>query len=390
MSLSHRPALVERTIRAAPAHSVPEALEKALREHLPGVLDVRLMLADYHLSVLLLPGDEPEDTALQIHGTPAGQAFISRRPVVVEVNDRAGGPAWQIFTPVSARGERLGVLGVLTALPDPDELVEELVEISELTGTALKVAWNHTDRYERVRRRRRLTLAAELQWQLLPGQGCAGDEFSLAGHLEPAYSIGGDNFDWCTERDYLTLTVTNGFGTGIQAALLTSLTVGALRNARRSGGDVVEQASLAGEIVNARYRGVEFTETVIMRISRADGLVSVVDAGSPRILHMRGAKVTPIVLEAQMPLGMFGDTDYKVQQFQLEPGDRVVVVSDGVFSATSSAGDDFGTSLLENEIRRTRLQDTAEVPLSIIAGLIDHREGRGLEDDAVVLCLDWY
>lgn len=389
MARSPLPAEVERAIRADPAHSLPESLEKAIMEGLPDVVDVRLLLADYHLSVLLSPDGELGGDPIQMLGTAAGQVFISRRPILEPITLEDGRAASEILAPVLARGERLGVLGVLTTSLEPNQLIDDLTEIAEIAGAALKVAWNHTDRYERARRRRRLTLAAELQWQLLPGQGCAGPEYSLAGHLEPAYSIGGDNFDWSTEQDHLALTVTNGSGTGIQAALLTSLTVGALRNARRSGGDVAEQASLAGDVVHARYRGEEFTETLVLRIDLADGLVSAVDAGSPRILRMRGAKVTPIELEHQMPLGMFAETAYEVQHFNIEPGDRLVIVSDGVFSAAAPNGGDYGTMVLEQQIRRTRLQDASEVPLSIIASLIDYHEGRDLADDAVVLCLDW-
>ncbi|WP_433336657.1 PP2C family protein-serine/threonine phosphatase [Spirillospora sp. CA-294931] len=383
------PAEIERVLRATPAHTLPEALEEEIRARLPEVTGVRLLLADYNLKTLVSPGEGEGDEPIRVRGTHAGRAFASRRPVSRRVVVDADGPASEIFVPVTARGERLGVLQAVTTAREPERLEGVLAEIAEVTGYALKVAWNHTDRYERARRGRRLTLAAELQWQLLPGQGCAGEEFSLAGHLEPAYSVGGDNFDWSTERDHVVLSVTNGSGTGIQAALLTALTVSALRNARRTGADLSEQAALAGDMVHARYGGEQFTETLVMRIDRAGGLVTAVDAGSPRILRMRGAKVTPIELDHQLPLGMFADASYEVQEFRVEPGDRLVIVSDGVYSAADPSGGDFGGLLLEQAVRRTRMQDAAEVPLSIIDALMDFHQARDLADDAVVLCLDW-
>ncbi|WP_131739314.1 PP2C family protein-serine/threonine phosphatase [Actinomadura roseirufa] len=402
MSTQGRPATVERALRAAPAHSVPETLAAALRHAFPRVSAVRLLVNDYHSRALLPvgphrvvpvsgPAAEPVDglagpapEPIRIQGTAPGRAFVSRRRV--EDTDDDGGTL--LYVPVVARGERLGVLEIRAdgALGDGD--ADDLAEVGEVLGTALKVAWRHTDRYERARRSQRLTLAAELQWQLLPGHACAGERFSLAGHLEPAYSIGGDNFDWSTEHDHLVLTVTNGSGTGIQAALLTSLTVGALRNARRSGADIGEQASLANDMVHVRYRGREFTETLVMRIDLADGLVHVIDAGSPRILRMRGTEVAGVPLEQQLPLGMFPDTEYRPQRFALEPGDRLVIVSDGVFSARTPRGE-FGKQALEQATRRTRLQDAAEVPLTIINELIEHHENNDLADDAVVVCLDW-
>lgn len=391
-----RPLRVERALRAAPAHAVPEALAAALRRAYPQVSGARLLVCDYHSRVLLpvepltagpADGEGPAAGALAIRQSNAGRAYLSRRVLLSASEDGDLPSATTTYIPITARGERLGVLEVNSSGAWGD--ADALAEIGELLGTALKVAWNWTDRYERARRRQRLTLAAELQWQLLPGHACSDRGFSLAGHLEPAYSIGGDNFDWSAEHDHLALTVTNGAGTGISAALLTSLTVGALRNARRSGADLGEQASLANDMVHVRYGGREFTETLVMRIDFADGTVHIIDAGSPRILLLRGAEVTRVPLEQQLPLGMFPDTEYRPQRFRLEPGDRMVIVSDGVFAARTARGE-FGAHALEQATRRSRLQDAAEVPLTIINELIDYHDGTGLEDDAVVVCLDWH
>ncbi|MEU9019795.1 PP2C family protein-serine/threonine phosphatase [Actinomadura sp. NPDC048394] len=390
MTRATRPAQVEDHLRRTPAHSLPEAVEEALKGCLPAVSAVRILLADYHLNVLVPLDGQDEPEPVRIAGTLAGRAFVSRKPTLDPVVGRGAAPdGCEVCVPVTARGERLGVLAVTTGDPAPEDLLPDLAEMAEIIGCALKVAWNHTDRYERARRLQRLTLAAEIQWQLLPGHGCAGEEFSLAGHLEPAYAIGGDNFDWSTERDHLTLTVTNGSGTGIQAALLTSLAVGALRNARRSGADVAEQAALAGDMVHARYRGTEFTETLVMRVNLADGVVSAVDAGSPHILLMRGTTMIPIELEHQMPLGMFADTRYQIQQFKIESGDRLIIVSDGLYTAPTSPDGVFGTTALQQVARRTRMLDAAEVPLAVIAELMEHLGGQDLADDAVALCLDW-
>ncbi|GAA3935077.1 PP2C family protein-serine/threonine phosphatase [Actinomadura viridis] len=409
-----RPELVERALRAAPSHALPEVLAARIRDLFPAAGRARLLLADYHLRVLFpadldpLDGDrEPE--AVKVHGTAAGRAFASLGSVLAPARAAAGGgePRQVLYVPVTARGERLGVLSVeLTGSASPSGSASgpvsgllsgggreadqaDLAEIGEITGEALKLAWNLTDRYERIRRRRRMSLAAELQWQLLPGQGCAGPEFSLAGHLEPAYSIGGDGFDWTTERDHLTLSVINGSGTGIRAALLTSLTIGALRNARRSGADLAEQVSLAGDTVYGRYGGKEFTEALVMRVELGTGLVSVIDAGSPRILRIRGSQVTPIELEHQMPPGMFADTEYRPQHFHLEPGDRLVIISAGLSTPSEGQDSDGGPFQVEKAIRRARLLPTPEVPLSIIGALLDHRHDQDLTDDAVVVCLDW-
>lgn len=386
MSAESNRGAVERALRRAPAHAIPEVLDAAVSGHWPRVTAIRMFVADYHLRELCPVTGGPDEPAVPVRNTTAGRAFASGRPVTSAPDDRPDTAV--VYVPLTMRGSRLGVLEVTIARPYAEELVPRLAELGEIVGGALLVAWPHTDRYEVARRRRRLTLAAELQWDLLPGQACFADEYALAGHLEPAYSIGGDNFDWTGEPDHLLISVTNGHGQGIAAALLTSLTVNALRNARRSGADPAEQMSLAGDLVHARYGGDEYTETMMLRVDLADGGATAVDAGSPRILRLRAGQVETVGLEHDVPLGMFPDTRYHVQRFHVLPGDRLLMVSDGVYGARSHDDREFGDQL-ERSLTGTRLLPAAEVPTAIIERLLEHQAGADLADDAVVVCLDW-
>ena len=89
-----------------------------------------------------------------------------------------------------------------------------------------------------------LSLAAEIQHRLLPGSyTCEAGQFTLAGWLEPAGDVGGDTFDFALERDTLHLSMTDAMGHEVDAALLATVLVGALRNARRAGVGLAEQAA---------------------------------------------------------------------------------------------------------------------------------------------------
>jgi serine phosphatase RsbU (regulator of sigma subunit) len=207
--------------------------------------------------------------------------------------------------------------------------------------------------------------------------------------LEPAYAIWGDAFDWSASRDQLTVSVTNGMGRGTEAALLTHLAISALRNARRSGGGIIDQATLANESLYNQHHGRQHVSTLLLRLDVETGRVAAVDAGSPQIFRSRGGNIARIELDAQLPLGMFEDTRYTEQEFMVEPGDRLVIVSDGVHAAVSPKGERYGTVGLPSALRQIRLQDSSEAVRSLIRGLIDYHEGSELADDAVVLCLDW-
>ncbi|MFC8276723.1 PP2C family protein-serine/threonine phosphatase [Streptomyces sp. NPDC057271] len=376
---------VEQALRRAAPHLLVSVVEEGLREHC-GAGRVELRLADYGLRSLQLVGGVPDATpAVLIHDSPQGRAFGAQEPYVIH-----GADSVEAHLPVTVRGDRMGVLTVaLPAASDLALLLPELGHVCEALGHEILVAERDTDLYVLARRATRLTLAAEMQWQLLPGRSCARPEFALGAHLEPAYAIFGDNYDWSASADHLTLTVTNGMGEGIEAALLTNLAINALRNARRAGLGLADQAALADQAVYAQYRGSAFVSVLLLRFDLATGEVEALDAGSPRLWRLGDRSVEPVSFEAQLPLGMFEDSVYVPQRFTVLPGDRLLFGSDGVYDAASPEGERYGRRALARALTATRLLPPTQVPGAVLRELATYHGGTPLEDDALVVCLDW-
>ncbi|MEO3778947.1 PP2C family protein-serine/threonine phosphatase [Micromonospora sp. B11E3] len=379
-------ATVSRALREAPPDRLAEAADRAIRARL-GASRTDVFVADYRISGLwpVLDPELPDAGFLACHGL-AQRCFSSQQPVL----DGAGDGRCRVYLPLTVWGERLGVLLVeLPAGPSP-AVLEAAGDIAGELALALRAADRGTDRYRRARRRERLSMAAEMQWDLLPGRSVTHGAFLLAGQLEPAYTVGGDHFDWSVDGDRLTVTVLNGAGTGLSAALLTAVTVNAMRNARRSGGSLVEQAELASDTIFYQHRGNRHVATLLLELDATDGRVRAVDAGSPHVLRLRGGSVVRVPLEQQLPLGMFAETRYEVQEFGLEPGDRLFVVSDGVYAAAPGGREPFGEAAMARSMRATRLQPATEAVGTVMRGLQSYHAERDLRDDAVVVCLDWH
>ncbi|MET8953521.1 PP2C family protein-serine/threonine phosphatase [Streptomyces sp. NPDC004393] len=375
----------ERALRNAAPHRLVEALRDTLRSQYAAE-SVELLMADYGLTVLQpVSAQFPATESVAMHGTTAGRAFGAQDPVVEETGDLT-----RAHLPVTVRGDRLGVLTVTLPSATTAEVLPELVDIAGVLGHEMLVAERDTDVYLQARRRDRLTLAAEMQWQLLPGRSCARPEYALGAQLEPAYAIFGDNFDWSAGPDRLMLYITNGMGEGIEASLLTNLGINALRNARRAGIPIEDQAALADQAVYAHYRGACYLSVLLLDFELSTGRVKVVDAGSPQMMRMRGRTVEAVGFDAQLPLGMFEETDYVAQEIDVQPGDRLVFVSDGVYSVAAPEGETYGEKALAKAIAATRLLPAAEVPRAVLRELSDHRGGPTAEDDALVVCLDWF
>ncbi|MGW0865789.1 MULTISPECIES: PP2C family protein-serine/threonine phosphatase [Streptomyces] len=376
----------ERALRTAAPHQLLDAVRRVLTDQYAAD-SVELFLADYGLTVLQ-PVSVPPHTLepVSVHNSPAGRAFGAQEPRVEDLP----GERVRAHLPVTVRGDRLGVLTVvLPGGEHADGCLGELAEIAQVLGHEVVVAERDTDVYLQARRRDRLTLAAEMQWQLLPGRSCARPEYDLGAQLEPAYAIFGDNFDWSATADRLSLYVTNGMGEGIEASLLTNLAINALRNARRAGLPLADQAALADQAVYAHYSGRCYLSVLMLDFDLATGRVLAVDAGSPQLLRLRQGVVERVDFDAQLPLGMFEETDYAVQEFRAEPGDRLVFVSDGVYDVASPGGEAYGDTALARAIQSTRLLPAADVPRAVLRELNGHRGGPVAADDALVVCLDW-
>jgi serine phosphatase RsbU (regulator of sigma subunit) len=372
--VSDRAIAVRRAMTEAPADTVLECLAEVLAKEY-AISEVDLYLVDYRLAALMpLIGGAPVTRP----GDPAWRSFDHQS----EVTDGT-----TTYVPVTTRGERLGVLRFSPA-PEDADLCGELAEAATLLAHELQSAGAGTDRYTVAARTRRLTLAAEVQWELLPGRSRIRPSFSLAGQLEPAYAVRGDSFDWAENDGKLYLTVLNGMGEGITAAMLTSLATHALRNARRAGLELADQASLADQAVFAQHRGAAHVAALMLELDLRTGEVLAVDAGSPRLMVLRDGEVLDQPLEPQFPLGMFETSEYTPQRFTLQLGDRLLVVSDGVFDAPGGVGR-YGEAALHRFVRRTRSLAPLQAVRSLLGDLRTFLEDADLEDDAVAVCLDW-
>ena len=378
--MSDRSTSVGALLRAAPPDRLPEVAAELLRRHFAADR-VEVLLGDL-TSTGLWPLLDPDAAG---GGALAQRCFGSQRPVV---DTTPPGPA-RVHLPLTVWGERLGVLLVETTAGRGSTHVEQLTAVAGELAVALRAADRDTDRYRRARRRARLTMAAELQWELLPGRSLGDDRFLVAGQLEPAYAVCGDHFDWSVTGERLTVTVLNGFGDGLDAALLTTVAVNAMRNARRSGANLVEQAELASDAVYSRRDGAAHAATLLLEIDLVGGGVEAVDAGSPQAMIARESGIRPVPLEQQLPLGMFGEIRYETQRFRLDPGDRLLVVSDGVHAAAPNGRPAYGGSALLAALRRTRLQPATEAVGTVMRGLREYHAGVDPTDDAVIVCLDW-
>jgi serine phosphatase RsbU (regulator of sigma subunit) len=245
-------------------------------------------------------------------------------------------------------------------------------------------ARRHTDVFEWGQRSTPFLLAAEIQRRLLPASyTCEAGQFTLAGWLEPASSVGGDTFDYTLDRSCLQVSITDAVGHQVAASLLATLLVGGLRNGRRKGLDLAEQAAYANECLVDNAVPGQFVTGQLMRLDLTSGAASIVNAGHVLPLRLRGGRVEEVPLRVEVPFGVLPGKQFTVQDFPLEPGDRIVLLTDGMLER-NAATLDVAAALAASADLHPR-----EVVHELGAAVLHATEG-DLRDDATMVCLDWY
>ena len=333
---------------------------------------------------------EESATVLPFDGGPAEEAVRTQEVQVVSLDPgspESGPGSWLVLAPVTERGEVIGLLEL--TLPDRPEAASlgEVARLAHVLAFVVIANRRHTDLYEWGQRTRPLTLSAEIQHRLLPGpQTCEAGSFTLAGWLEPASDIAGDTFDFNLARDVLHLSLTDAMGHGVAAALAATLCVGSLRNARSNGASLLEQVALTNQalVEHAAKSGLEdFVTGLIGRVDLRTGSMELVNAGHIVPYLARGKQLTRVDLYVDLPLGLFGGASYRSSRVDLEPGDRIVLLTDGMLERNAVNVD------IPRAITETRSLHPREA-VRALADRVLEATGDALSDDATVLCLDWH
>ncbi len=196
----------------------------------------------------------------------------------------------------------------------------------------------------------------------------------------PCKDIGGDFFDLVQTPDGLIMVITDVCGKGISAAILASILQGLVYSQALAGVPLSQIVSTANSFLCNKELGEKYATVVVAKLT-PDGKLEYVNCGHVPPLVVRQHKIVKLE-QSNLPVGLLRDVGYDTGVQQLQPGDRFLVVTDGVTEAEDPKGDFYGYERLE-EVAKSQELD------GIFQSIRDYAQGVPFNDDCTIFELTY-
>jgi len=225
-----------------------------------------------------------------------------------------------------------------------------------------------------------LAIAATIQQRLMAVTIPEVPYARLNGKNISCKDIGGDFFDAVNTEDGLAVVLADVAGKGVSAALLASTLQGMIYSQLVAGTPLPDIVASANRFLTSKHIGEKYATVVIARLRR-DGELEFVNCGHIPPLFVCGNEVIR-PSHGNLPVGLMPDVTYESDRYSLHPGDRLVLVSDGVTEAEDPSGEFFDNERLEAAAKKGTMKDIFDAVSQFCAG-------NPLNDDCTVVELHY-
>lgn len=281
---------------------------------------------------------------------------------------------------------------VVEMLRNNDKLaIEDLAAKNEQLQEAYQeLTEAHEDLVEKERLERELEIASEVQRTLLPDDLPELPDYNFAAFLKPARRVGGDFYDAIElDGEHVALLLADVADKSVQAALFMAVvrTLFMVESRRSLDPSVVALAVHRGVLEVAPSADI-FVTAFYGVLHRPSGRLTYVSAGHERPLLIRPAASIRTLEANGRFLGMIEMLELDEYTVAMEPGDKLVIFSDGVPDATNETGQQFGYERLETFLSRHERLPVAEMVESLATELAKWCGEATAFDDLTILALE--
>ena len=248
---------------------------------------------------------------------------------------------------------------------------------------------------EEEKMRTELSLAARIQLEALPGTFPAfpdRNEFDIYASMKPAKDVGGDFYDFfLVDDDHLCLVIADVSGKGIPAALFMMVSRTILANIAMMGMSPKEVLEKANEAICANNKEEMFVTVWLGILEISTGKVTAANAGHEYPVLKKPDQDFEILIDKHgFVLGGMEEVKYREYEFDMEPGSKLFLYTDGLPEATDNEQNMFGVELMMDALNESLNLSTKEI-LDHMKGRVDGFVGSAPQfDDLTMLCIEYF
>jgi sigma-B regulation protein RsbU (phosphoserine phosphatase) len=290
----------------------------------------------------------------------------------------------EMVAPVISNDEVIGVFDLesdqLNAYNEDD--LQVLLLLASQVAIIIEKVMLHAQLIEKKRLEGQLEVARQVQLELLPAHDPQLEGFDICAWNFSTEEVSGDYYDWVSiYEDQIGIVIADVSGKGVPAALLMAFLRASLRAAIHIG--YAPHISMA-KVNYLLWESIERNQFVT-------AFYGVLDASNKTLAYTNAGHNPPLLMDADgtarfierggLPLGMFKDTRYYEYYQAIEPGQLLVLYTDGATEANGANGEEYGRDRLEAAVRASRHMSARDLITAIQLDVLAWTDGRGASDD---------
>ncbi len=316
---------------------------------------------------------------------------LSRSPESVALAEAARQVPLELIMPLSHGEELLGVLALGPKATRTRFAAEDLLLLTTLgnqTAAAIRNSHLLEENLRRAALEEDLALARRIQFAYLPLQFPSLPNFETAARNIPSREVGGDYFDFLEMDGKLLFVTADVVGKGMSAALLMSMLQASLRTLAGEPRRLTEIAQRLNHMILQSREGSRFATVFLGLFDAETQWLAYSNAGHNPPCLARADGAVEWLTEGGLLLGAFEDPLAREGRVRLEPGDRLVLYTDGITEAPSPHGEFFGEDRLASVLAGlppdASAEELVEAVLHAVRSFLDGGEPA---DDMTVMAL---
>ena len=333
-------------------------------------------LSDLHLKL-----GEGFIGSVALSGAPVISADVRNDPVYINARDRTRS---EMVAPIISNDEVIGVFDLesdeLNAYSNDD--LEVLLLLASQVAIIIEKSMLHEQLIEKKRLQGQLEVARQVQLELLPAKDPELPGYDISAYNFPTEEVSGDYYDWVRiYDDQLGIVIADVSGKGVPAAILMAFLRASLRAATHIGYATNISMAKVNYLLWESIERNQFVTAFHAILDASNKTLSYSNAGhNPPILMKASGEIQSIDYGEQ-PLGMFQHTRYHQYHLLLEPGDVLVLYTDGATEAQNPGGEEFGPDRLVEAVKANYHHPAREMIASLQMAILDWTAHAGSSDD---------